>query len=139
MFFKTMTLFWPMWMCFGFKQKIEMVLLPIVVSPFNANILPTLQSIFQQATPREYEAALFSLCSVCTVVFTWIGSLIMGGILALAGSMRWGFLAIDVYVFFSLRIFGTFDPEKAREDRKKIEQGGFHNGDVFSELKSEGR
>ena len=126
-------------MCFGFKQKIEMVLLPIVVSPFNANILPTLQSIFQQATPRGYEAALFSLCGVCTVAFTWIGSLIMGGILALTGSMRWGFLAIDVFVFFSLRFFGTFDPEKAREDRKKIEKGEFDQGGVFLNLRSDGR
>ena len=138
-FFKTMTLFWPLWMCFGFKQKIEMVLLPIVASPFNANILPTLRSIFQQATPRGYEAALFSLCGVCTVAFTWIGSLIMGGILALTGSMRWGFLAIDVFVFFSLRFFGTFDPEKAREDRKKIEKGEFDQGGVFLNLRSDGR
>ena len=29
-----------------------MILLPLVASPINANILPTLRSIFQQATPR---------------------------------------------------------------------------------------
>jgi|TARA_B110000977_G_scaffold49387_1_gene67045 MFS-type transporter involved in bile tolerance (Atg22 family) len=128
---------WPVWACFGFKRKYEMILLPLVASPINANILPTLRSIFQQATPRGYEASLFSLCGVCTVAFTWIGSLIVGGFLALTGSMRWGLLAIDVFVACSLPFFASFDPEQARADRRRIELGDFHDPEgTFSELKN---
>ena len=139
-FLKAATVTWPMWMCFGFRRKIEMWLLPVVAAPFNSNILPTLRSVFQQATPRGYEAALFSLCGVCTVAFTWIGSLIVGGLLAATGSMRWGLLAVDAFVLSSLPLFYSFDPEKARNDRRRIERGemeALDRGSRFTELRSE--
>ena len=137
---KTATVTWPVWMFFGFRRKIEMWLLPVVAAPFNSNILPTLRSVFQQATPRGYEAALFSLCGVCTVAFTWIGSLIVGGLLAATGSMRWGLLAVSAFVLSSLPLFYSFDPEKARVDRRRIERGemeALDGGSRFAELRSE--
>ena len=139
-FLKALTATWPAWMCFGFKTKLEMWLLPVAASPFNTNILPTLRSVFQQATPRGYEAALFSLCGVCTVAFTWIGSLIVGGFLAATGSLRWGLLAVDVFVVSSLPLFYSFDPEKARADRTRIERGEMETldgGSRFAELRSD--
>jgi MFS-type transporter involved in bile tolerance (Atg22 family) len=137
---KAATVTWPVWMFFGFRRKIEMWLLPVVAAPFNSNILPTLRSVFQQATPRGYEAALFSLCGVCTVAFTWIGSLIVGGLLAATGSMRWGLLAVSAFVLSSLPLFYSFDPEKARVDRRRIERGemeALDGGSRFAELRSE--
>ena len=139
-FLKAVTATWPAWMCFGFKTKLEMWLLPVAASPFNTNILPTLRSVFQQATPRGYEAALFSLCGVCTVAFTWIGSLIVGGLLAATGSLRWGLLAVDVFVVSSLPLFYSFDPEKARADRTRIDRGEMETldgGSRFAELRSD--
>jgi MFS-type transporter involved in bile tolerance (Atg22 family) len=139
-FLKALTAIWPAWMCFGFKTKLEMWVLPVAASPFNTNILPTLRSVFQQATPRGYEAALFSLCGVCTVAFTWIGSLIVGGLLAATGSLRWGLLAVDVFVVSSLPLFYSFDPEKARADRTRIERGEMETldgGSRFAELRSD--
>jgi UMF1 family MFS transporter len=137
---KAATVTWPVWMFFGFRRKIEMWLLPVVAAPFNSNILPTLRSVFQQATPRGYEAALFSLVGVCTVAFTWIGSLIVGGLLAATGSMRWGLLAVSAFVLSSLPLFYSFDPEKARVDRRRIERGemeALDGGSRFAELRSE--
>jgi UMF1 family MFS transporter len=96
--------------------------------------------VFQQATPRGYEAALFSLVGVCTVAFTWIGSLIVGGLLAATGSMRWGLLAVSAFVLSSLPLFYSFDPEKARVDRRRIERGemeALDGGSRFAELRSE--
>ena len=139
-FLKACTAAWPVWMCFGFRRKFEIWLLPVVASPFNTCILPTLRSTFQQATPRGYEAALFSLCGVCTVAFTWIGSLIVGGILAATGSLRWGLLAVDVFVVSSLPLFYSFDAEKSREDRRRIERGemeALDGGSRFAELRRE--
>jgi UMF1 family MFS transporter len=139
-FLKALTAIWPAWMCFGFKTKLEMWVLPVAASPFNTNILPTLRSVFQQATPRGYEAALFSLCGVCTVAFTWIGSLIVGGLLAATGSLRWGLLAVDVFVVSSLPLFYSFDPEKARADRTRIDRGEMETldgGSRFAELRSD--
>ena len=139
-FLKAVTATWPAWMCFGFKTKLEMWVLPVAASPFNTNILPTLRSVFQQATPRGYEAALFSLCGVCTVAFTWIGSLIVGGLLAATGSLRWGLLAVDVFVLSSLPLFYSFDPEKARADRTRIDRGEMETldgGSRFAELRSD--
>ena len=136
---KAATAAWPAWMCFGFRRKIEMWLLPVLAAPFNANILPTLRSMFQQATPRGYEAALFSLCGVCTVAFTWIGSLVVGGILAATGSLRWGVLAVDAFVLSALPLFRSFDPEKSRADRARIERGATESpdgGSRFAELRS---
>jgi MFS-type transporter involved in bile tolerance (Atg22 family) len=133
---KAITVCWPIWMCFGFKRKFEMWLLLVVAAPFNSNILPTLRSVYQQATPKGYEAALFSLCGVCTVAFTWIGSLVVAGFLAWTGTMRWGLLSCAFFVMCSMRFFVSYDPTKARADRLKIERGEVDFKGRFVELQS---
>ena len=74
------------------------------------------------------------------MAFTWIGSLIVGGILAATGSLRWGLLAVDVFVVSSLPLFYSFDAEKSREDRRRIERGemeALDGGSRFTELRRE--
>lgn len=127
---------WPVWVSLGFRQRWEMFVLVAGASVLNPIILPLLRSIFQQALPQGYEASLFSLLGVCNVSFTWIGSLVIAASLSITGSMRMGFLFVDLFVLVGIVLFVRFDVDKAQEDRKKIEESEeFANGE-FTELRT---
>lgn len=127
---------WPVWVSLGFRQRWEMFVVVAGASVLNPIILPLLRSIFQQALPQGYEASLFSLLGVCNVSFMWIGSLVIAASLRITGSMRMGFLFVNLFVLVAMVLFVRFDFDKAQEDRKKIEESEeFANGE-FTELRT---
>jgi len=134
--FQCITTAWPLWAALGMHQKWEMFALVSVGGLINPCIFPMTRTIFQQILPHGYEAALFSLLGVCSVGFSWIGSLTMAALLSATGSMRLGFLAIMSFVLLSLVFYVWFDFDKAQEDRRKIEAGGELEDSEFEELRT---
>jgi len=137
---KAVTLVWPTWMALGFTEKWEMFALVVIGGMLNPSLLPMIRSIFQQACPQGYEAAMFSLLGICTVAFIWIGSAVLAMFLTATGSMRWGILAQTFFTSIALWIFSSFDFKKAQEDRVRIESGEHEIDGVgeFDELRGEG-
>jgi hypothetical protein len=95
-----------------------------------------IRTIFQQCLPHGFEASLFSMLGVCTVAFTWIGSLIIGALLAATGSLRWGMLAVSAFGFLGVAVLSRFDFEAAMESRRKIEAWVGADGSEFAELRT---
>jgi len=133
---KAATPAWPLWACFGMRRKWEIFLLPVAGAMVNSQILPMIRTIFQQCLPHGFEASLFSLLGVCTVAFTWIGSLIIGALLAATGSLRWGMLAVSAFGFLGVAVLSRFDFEAAMESRRKIEAWVGADGSEFAELRT---
>jgi UMF1 family MFS transporter len=133
---KAATPAWPLWVCFGMRRKWEIFLLPVAGAMVNSQILPMIRTIFQQCLPHGFEASLFSMLGVCTVAFTWIGSLIIGALLAATGSLRWGMLAVSAFGFLGVAVLSRFDFEAAMESRRKIEAWVGADGSEFAELRT---
>lgn len=112
----------PFYLLLGMRQRWEMYPLFIVaafeVSPFAG----LCRALLSEMTPDGYASTVMALEGTLEYCTTWVGPFIVAGIITASGSMRWGVFGMLLPMIIGLPFLWRVDMEKAREERKRLEQ-----------------
>lgn len=115
----------PLYMWLGVKQRFEiyvlMCLSAFLVAPFPAMV----RAMMADMIPHGYTSTIMSFEGLLENCTTWIGPLVVGGILDMTDNLRFGLFSLEFFMVAALPFVFYANVEKGREQRLEVEQG-FH-------------
>ena len=116
------TNFIPLYMLLGMRQKWEIyflfVVAGILVSPFPA----LSRGILAQMIPAGYSSTVMSLEGILELGTAWVGPLVIGLIVDLSGSIRWGCFSMTFVMLPALPFLFRTDLALASEQKVAVEE-----------------
>ena len=111
----------PVYMLLGLRERWEIYVL-FVLAGFLVSPFPALsRGMLAQMIPIGFSSTIMSLEGILELGTSWIGPLIIGLILDLTGSIRWGCFSMVVIMLAALPFLFRVNLNTASEERSNVE------------------
>lgn len=112
----------PVYILIGVRDRFEIYVLMCVsaflVAPFPALV----RAMMADMIPQGYTATIMSFEGLLENCTTWIGPLVVGGLLDLTSSLRFSLFALEVFMVAGLPFVFYSSLQKGREQKQSVEQ-----------------
>lgn len=111
----------PFYILFGVQNRFEVYVLMGVSSLFMAPFSALVRAMMADLIPQGYSATIMSFEGLLENCTTWIGPLIVGGLLDLTDSIRFSLFSLEVFCLMGLPFVLFVSLQKGRDQKRMAE------------------
>lgn len=112
----------PLYILIGVRDKRELYVLMVVAAALIGPFPALVRAMMAYMIPEGYTATIMSFEGVLENATTWIGPIVVGAVLEISGSMRWGIFSLLAFMICGMPFVWAVKMDVAHQQRIDFEK-----------------
>ena len=117
----------PLYIWIGVRNRYEIYILMCLSAFFVAPFPAMVRAMMADMIPQGFSATIMSFEGLLENCTTWMGPLVVGGLLDVTDSLRFSLFALEVFMIAGLPFVFYSSLEKGREQKRSVERWTLHH------------
>lgn len=116
------TILMPVYMFFFLTTVVEVYIMMVLASMLTTPIQALVWALMAEMIPNGYTTTIMSFEGLLENISAWLGPLLIGVLLAVTGSMRWGLFSMLAFILISIPFVWSVKTDVARDQKEEFDR-----------------